>query len=331
MAPRAGFVAAIAGVGLLVAWLGGGPARAGEPADALAAPVPAAPAQPPAAPAQPPPQEVAVKNIEKLLNSARNKMNDFQKEEFQIEMASIKSQGTALQAVKNPKNATADIAKNKMTPEVKAYRDVVLAAAREWHGFQQRYSAIIGRTIKSLEREKPDAPANLQADIDSYVSKFNDKNRTLLMKVAGLYETAADYQGALGVLAAAYQDMPEDKRAGAQDLKMKMADLYSKAGDHAGALAAYKSILDAKPEKDRYKDAKLCEKLGDEYKATGDLKAALDLYKHALSAMSGAKPAKGAKANKAAESLQKKIADLEKKVGPPAPASTPAPAKTPAK
>jgi hypothetical protein len=71
--------------------------------------------------------------------------------------------------------------------------------------------------------------------------------------------------------------------------------------------------------------------MGDEYKATGDLKAALDLYKHALSATGGANLAKGAKANKAHESLQKKIADLEKKIGPSAPASTPAPAKPPAK
>jgi tetratricopeptide (TPR) repeat protein len=330
MALRAGFVAAIAGVGLLVAWLGGGPARAGEPADAPTAPVPAAPTKPPAAPAQPSQQELAVRKIEKLLNSVRDKMNDFQKEEFQIEMVTIKSTGTALQAVKDPKKAADQIAKNTMTPEVKAYRDVALAAARDWQGFQQRYSAI-GRTIKSLEREKPDAPANLQADIDSYVSKFNDKNRTLLMKVAGMYETAADYRGALGLLAAAYQDMPEAKRAGAQDLKMKMADLCAKTGDHVAALAALKSIFDAKPEQDRYKDAKLCEKMGDEYKATGDLKAALDLYKHALSATGSAKPAKGAKANKAVESLQKKIADLEKKIGPPAPASTPAPAKTPAK
>jgi len=325
MGSRVGFVAALAGVGLLVAWLGAGLAGAAEPPDAPAAPAPAAAA--PTAPAQPSPQELAVKKIEKLLNSARDKMNDFQKEEFQIEVAAIKNTGTALQAVKDPKKAAASIAANKMSPEVKAYRDALLAAANQWSGFQQRFAAL-GRTLKTLDRERPNAPANLQADIDALTAKYNAKNRALQVKAAGQYEEAADYRSALGLLTAAYQDIPEDKRAGETALKIEIGDVCAKAGDHAGALAAYKSILDAKPEKDRYNDAKFCEKVGDQYNATGDLKMALDMYKHALDGTGGAK---GGKGNKAADALKKKIADLEKKVGTAPPAAAPAAAKAPAK
>ena len=325
MCSRAGFVAVLAGVGLLVGWLGAGLACAAEPSDAPAAPAPAVPA--PTGPAQPSAQELAVKKIEKLLNSARDRMNDFQKEEFQIEMVAIKSTGTALQAVKDPKKAAANIAANKMSPEVRAYRDALLAAAGQWSGFLQRYSAL-GRIMATLQKERPNAPANLQADIDALASKYNAKNRALQLKAAGQYEEAADYRSALGLLTAAYQDIPEDKRAGETALKIEIGDVCAKAGDHAGALAAYKSILDAKPEKDRYNDAKFCETVGDQYNATGDAKTALEMYKHALDGTGGAK---GAKGNKALDALKKKIADLEKKVGTPAPAAAPAAAKTPAK
>jgi len=312
LAARAAILAA---VGVFMAWPGVSSARAAEP-DA-AQPAPTQPAVPPLLS----PQELAVKKAEKLLNSARDKMNDFQKEEFQIEMASIKSQGVTLQAVKDPKKATEQIAnanaKNAMTPELTAYRNAVLAAAREWLEFQQRYSAI-GRTVKTLQAERANAPANLQTTIDDLAAKFEQKNHSLQLKVAELYETAADYRGALAACTAIYRDIPEDKRAAAHDLKMQIADLCAKTGDNASALAAYKNILDARPEAGRYKDAKLCEKVGDAYKATGDLKNALDMYKRALPAAPVG--AKGAKA-KAVSALQKKIDDIEKKLNPPAPAA----------
>jgi hypothetical protein len=295
---------------MFVAPWGLAPARAAEP-DGV---------QPPVAPAPPSAEELAVKKAEKLINSTRDRMNDFQKEEFQIEMASIRGEGTALQAVKNPKTATDQIAKNALTPELRAYRDVVLAVAGKWREFQQRYSAM-GRTVATLEKERANVPANLQTTIDELATKYNQKNRSLQLKIMELYEKAADYRSALAVAVAAYQEIPEDKRAGERVLTETIADLCAKIGDNAAALAAYKSILEARPEKDRYKDAKLCEKVGDTYKATGDFKNGLVMYKYALSAMGGAKPpAKGAKASKAVDALQKKIADLEKKVGTPAPA-----------
>ena len=267
--------------------------------DPASAEPPATTEQPPATTAQPSPQELAVRKIEKLLYSVRDKMSGLQNDEFQIEMASIQSQGTALQAVKNPKNATEQIAKNAMTPELQAYRDTVLAAARARQELQHRYSAI-GRTIKTLEREKPNAPAGLQADIDACVAKFNMKTRLLEMKVAGLYETAADYKTALAILTAVYQEIPEEKRAGEWELTVKIGDLCAKVGD---------------------------------------LKSALDMYKKALAAMGDAKPDKGGKGGKGgknskAAAVQKKIDALEKKLGtatPAASATAPAAAKAPAK
>jgi len=326
MCPRA-VMAVVLGLMGCLAWPQAGPVLGAEPGADPSPPAdqpPAAAPRSPAAPAAGSPEEAAVRKTEKLVFSVRDKMNDFQKEESPIEVATIKSRGIALQAVKDPKKATEQIAKRAMTPELQAYRNAVLAAVRQWQDFQQRYSGL-GRTVKTLEKERANAPANLQADIDACTSKFNMKNRALQLKVAGLYEEIADYKSALAILTAAYLDVPEDKRAGEAALKMQIADLYAKSGDNAAALAGYKSILDARPEADRYKDAKLCEKLGDAYKATGELRAALDMYNRVLAATGGGgKAAKGAKAGKAVDALQKKIDDIEKKVGPSTPAKAPA-------
>ena len=319
--------AGLAVIGLIAAWPWIGPVVAAEPGaaepGAAEPPAPAqrpAPARPAGTPAEPSAQELAVKRVEKLLTSVRDKMNDFQKEEFQIEMASIKNTGTALQAVKNPKNAADQIAKNAMTPELTAYRNAVLAAAREWVDLQQRYAGL-GRTLKTLEREKPNVPASLQPDIDALVTKFRQKNRSLQLKIVELYEKVADYRGALAVCTAIYRAVPEEERGGAADLAVKIGQLCAKIGDNAGALAAYKSVMDAKPEADRYKDPKFVEQFGDACKAVGDLKTALDMYKRALAAMGGPKTGKGAKAT---AGLQNKIAELEKKLNPSAPAKPPA-------
>ncbi|MCX5653976.1 MAG: hypothetical protein NTY65_04925 [Planctomycetota bacterium] len=285
---------------LAVGW-GIASARAADvgASDPAPAEPPATTEQPPATTAQPSPQELAARKIEKLLYAVRDKMSSLQNDEFQIEMASIQSQGTALQAVKNPKNATEQIAKNAMTPELKAYHDTVLASACAWQELQQRYFAI-GRTIKTLERDKPNAPADLQADIDACAAKFKMKNRLMQMKVASLYETAADYKSAMAILTAVYQEIPEEKRAGEWGLTVKIGDLCAKAGD---------------------------------------LKTALDMYKKALATIGDAKPDKGGKGGKGgknagAAAVQKKIDAIEKKLGaatPAVPASAPAAAKSPAK
>jgi hypothetical protein len=321
--------AVLAVIGVIALWPWIGPVVAAEPGAAepgAAEPgtaEPSAPAKPAETPAEASPQEVAARKVEKLLTSIRDKMSDFQKEEFQIEMATIKSTGAALQAVKNPKKATEQLAKNAVTPDLAAYRNAVLAAARQWLDYQQRYAGI-GRTIKTLEREKPNVPAGLQEDIAALTAKFEQKNRSLQLKIVELYDTAGDYRGALAACSAIYRAIPEEERAGAADLAVLIGDLCAKTGDNAGALAAYKTVLAAKPEADRYKDAKLCEKMGDAYKAAGDAKNALDMYKRAMAATGAAKAAKGGKPPKAVSDLQKKIDDLEKKVAPPAPAKAPA-------
>jgi len=272
----------------------------GLPAAGLDAAEPAA--------AQPSPQEVAVSKVEKLIASARDRMNDYQKQELELELASLKAQQAASQGVKDISKAAAQIAKGEMTAELRAYRNVMLAAAREWHGFAERFAGL-GRILKPLVAERPNVPANLQAQIDSLILRFNQKNRGLQMKVADFYERVAEYRSALAICLALYQDIPEDKRAGEGALKDKIAALCEKCGDNATALTIVKGIVDARPEKDRYADLKLSERLGGLYEKTGDLKNALDVYKRALDAIPAAKRAKGGAA------LQKKIAAVEKKLG----------------
>jgi tetratricopeptide (TPR) repeat protein len=258
--------------------------------------------------AQPSPQEAAVSKVEKLIASARDRMNDYQKQELEMEMASLKAQQAASQGVKDLNKAAAQIAKGEMTAELRAYRNVMLAAAREWHGFAERFSGL-GRTLKPLVAERPNVPANLQTQIDSLILRFNQKNRGLQMKVADLYERVAEYRSALAICMALYQDIPEDKRASEGALKDKIAALCEKCGDNATALTIVKGIVDARPEKDRYADLKLSERLGGLYEKMGDLKNALDVYKRALDAIPADKRAKGGAA------LQKKIAAVEKKLG----------------
>ena len=241
--------------------------------------------------AQPSPQEAAVNKVEKLIASTRARMNDYQKEELDLEMASLKAQQAASQGVKGPAN-----------------RNVMLAAAREWQGFAERFAGL-GRTLKTLVAERPNVPANLQAEVDSLILRFNQKNRGLQMKVADFYERVAEYRSALAICMALYQDIPEDKRAGEGALKDKIAALCEKCGDNATALTIVKGIVDARPEKDRYADLKLSERLGGLYEKMGDLKNALDVYKRALNAIPADKRAKGGAA------LQKKIAAVEKKLG----------------
>ena len=258
--------------------------------------------------AQPSPQEAAVNKIERLIASARDRMNDYQKEEMQLEMASLKARQAASQGVKDLNKATAQIAKGEMTAEIRAYRIVMLATAREWHGFAERFSGL-GRTLKTLVAERPNVPANLQAEIDSLILRFDQKNRSLQMKAADLYEKVAEYRSALAVCMALYRDIPEDKRAGEGALRDKIAALCEKCGDNATALTIVKGIVDARPEKDRYTDTRLSERLGGLYEKTGDPKNALDVYKRALNAIPADKRAKDG------AGLLKKIAAVEKKLG----------------
>jgi tetratricopeptide (TPR) repeat protein len=279
----------------------------GLPAAGLDAAEPAG-GQPAAPGAQPSPQEAAVHKVEKLIASACDRMNDYQKEELQLEMASLKAQQAASQGVKDLNKAASQIAKGEMTAELRAYRAVMLAAAREWQGFVERFSGL-GRILKTLVAERPNVPVNLQAEIDSLILRFDRKNRSLQVKVADLYERVAEYRSALAVCVALYRDIPEDKRGGERALRDKIVGLCEKCGDNATALTIVKGIVDARPEEDRYKDIKLSQRLGGLYEKAGDLKSALDVYKRALDTIPAAKRARDGAA------LEKKIAAVEKKLG----------------
>jgi tetratricopeptide (TPR) repeat protein len=260
----------------------------------------------------PPSGETAASKVEKLIFSTRDRMDAFQKEEFQIQMSTMNAVYAASQGVKDVNKAADQIAKGSLSADLRAYQAAVASAARDWRYFQQRYAGV-GRFIKTLEKERPNVPQNLQADIDGLISRYENKNRGLLLKVADLCEKIADWRGALAVLGEVYQDIPENKRGGERALIERIAGLLEKCGDYAGALNLVKGIVEARPEKDRYKDAKLGDRLGRLYEKTGDLKAALDVYKKTYDAIPADKRAKDG------ANLKKKIAELEKKLNPPPP------------
>ena len=252
------------------------------------------------------PQEAPTAKMEKLVASVRDRLNDYQQEELQIEAHSLRAQQAAMQGLKEPAKVADLIAKGQLTSDLRAYRNTILACAREWSGFQQRFAGL-ERSIKGLTADRPGAPADLQGEIDALVTRFEQKSRGLQMKVGELYERVAEYRSALAIYMAFYKEIPEDKRAAERTLQEKIADVSEKCGDNATALNIVKGLFEARPEKDRFKDTKLGERLGRLYEKIGDLRTALTVYKGTYEGIPAASRAKQGAA------IAKKIAELEKK------------------
>ncbi|MBM4019586.1 MAG: tetratricopeptide repeat protein [Planctomycetes bacterium] len=297
--------------------------------------------------AKPAADEAAVQKMEKQVAGVQDRMSALQQEEFNISMVTLKGQQAAIQGIEGQglDKVRDELAKGSHNKEHLEYRAAMLAAAQQWQAFAEKYSRVLSM-IKTLERDRDKAPAEMQTKIDELSKRAQDKYRSLLEKVADFYDKCAEFRQALQIYASLYQSLPENKRD--RGLKEKLGDLYERTGDLKSALALYKGIFDAIPEKARFKDKNAClklagvyekmgdvrnaaliykgfwdavaekdrtkerstgEKLGDICEKAGDMKSALDLYKACLASI----PAD--KQEKDGAGLRKKIYNLEIKLG----------------
>jgi tetratricopeptide (TPR) repeat protein len=249
-----------------------------------------------------------VVRIQGQVDSLRGRLNALRIEESQLQIAAMKAEWAAAQGLDHADQAAEKLAKGETAPELQRYRATVLRNAQEWQVFRNRFIRLAG-ALKPLERQRDALPGELQAEIDGLSARVSAKDRTLLLRMANLYEKVAEYRAAWAICASVYQDIPEDRRIGERALKEKMASLAEKCGDYRAAATLLKSILDVRPEKDRYNDRKLGERLGDLYVKSGAPREALDLYRRLYAAM----PQQEREKNGAG--LHDKIAAIEQKLG----------------
>jgi hypothetical protein len=219
--------------------------------------------------------ETAAVKIEKQVANVQERMTALQQEEFTVSMAAMKAQQAA-QGTEDPNKIRDELAKGNHKREYLEYKAACENAAQQYQALAEKYLRVVNM-VKTLERDREKAPAELQPKIDELSRRAQDKYRSLLEKVADLYDKCAGYKMALQIYLTLYQAVPEDKRDRA--LKEKIADLYEKVGDLKNAAALYKAIFDSLPEKSRFKDKKICEKLGGLYEKADDLRSALAIYK----------------------------------------------------
>jgi hypothetical protein len=218
-------------------------------------------------------------------------------------MAEVAAQGAA--KGQDVQKIRQELEKGSKKAEHLQYRAAVEAVAGQYRALAERCGRIVNMT-KTLERDREKAPADVQARIDAVSKLAADKYRSLLGKVAELYDKCADAKNALAAYQSIYQMTPEAKRD--RPMKQKLADLCKKVGDARNAAALYKAILESIPENERYKDRKLVEDAAAACKDAGDLRTALLLYKALWDAIPEKDRAKD-------WALGEKLADLCEKAG----------------
>lgn len=246
--------------------------------------------------------------IEGQVASLRDRLNALRIEESQIQVVAMKAEWLAAQDIDRADQAAEKMAKGEATGELQPYRAAVLRNAQEWQVFRSRFARMAG-ALRPLQRQRDALPRDLRAEIDGLDARVAAEERTLLIRIANLYEKVAECRAAWAICASAYRDIPEDRSAGERALKEKRAGLAEKCGDTRAAVTLLKGILDARPEKDRYNDRKLGERLGDLCAKAGAPREALDLYRRLYAAI----PERDREKNGA--SLHDKIAALEQKLG----------------
>ncbi|MBE3098817.1 MAG: hypothetical protein IMZ44_17010 [Planctomycetes bacterium] len=228
--------------------------------------------------------EAAVERVESQIFTLQNRLDGLQMEEYQLQMAMMKAEGAAAQDLAEPHKAAEQIAEGSVSPGLRRYREAVLRSVQEWQTFRGRYAGF-ARTLRPLERQREGLPPQVQAKIDALVARAEAKDRSLLARIANLYEKIAEYRSAMAACMAVYQAIPPDRRDGERALKEQIAGLAEKCGDYGVAVAVITSIMEARPEKDRYGDKRLGERLGDLYAKSGDLGSAFLTYKATFEAI----------------------------------------------
>ncbi|MBE3070326.1 MAG: hypothetical protein IMZ66_08830 [Planctomycetes bacterium] len=225
-----------------------------------------------------------VERLEKQVFAFEDRLDRLQIEESELQMATMKAEWAAARSLAEPGKAGEQMAKGALSPELRRYRDAVLRGVQQWQAFRGRFVRFAA-TVRPLEHQREGLPPRVRAKINNLLARVQAKDRSLLVKLANLYEKVAEYRSAMAARMTIYKAMPPDRRAGERAFTEKIADLAEKCGDYRTALTLIRSVVEARSEKDRYGDKRLGERLGDLYAQSGDPGSAFQAYKATFEAI----------------------------------------------
>jgi len=238
----------------------------------------AALASPGLAPAYTRDKEDDASDIEKQVESINEALMTLQDQEFSLTMQISQAQQKAQALLKNPGNASKELAQGKRSPGLLKYKAVLMASARQLQQFDRRLAPLM-KQAQALQRNRDKAGEAVRAMIDSVTDTVQGKHRTNLEKIGNLYEQAAEWRPALAAYLQVYSSIPEAERAKNADLIKTIADLTDKVGDPKRALALFNRLFEQKKPEQRYKDTELAERVADLHAKTGNPQTALEIYR----------------------------------------------------
>jgi tetratricopeptide (TPR) repeat protein len=250
-------------------------AAGGQPeAAAPETPASAAPEKPDETPK--PKAATAAARLEKQVTDLEQKLTSLGVEEMDV---ALKTQGAMMKAnefLQDPKKAPEDIAKGRMTPELREYQKIMRACAHQWQVFDVKYTPVMG-SIRALQRDK--ATAEFRPRLAALDERAQAKHRANLQRMAEYLERAGDTKIAIEIYGGLLQGLPEGQRAERRSLKEKIAGAYEQAGDFKRSLAAYKEVYEMAPKDGSPAHLNLMLKLAYIYDCNDDPKGALEMYR----------------------------------------------------
>ncbi len=217
-------------------------------------------------------------DIEKQVQRINESLMALQDQEFSLTMQISQAQQKAQALIKNPGNASKELARGKRSPALLKYKAVLIASARRLQQFDRRLAPLM-KQAEALQRKRDQAGETVQAMIDSVTATLQGKHRTNLEKIGNLYEQAAEWRPALAAYLQVYSSIPKTQQTKNPDLVKTIADLYDKVGNPKQALSLFNQLFEKRKPEKRYKDTELAERVADLHAKTGKPQTALEMYR----------------------------------------------------
>ena len=226
------------------------PAAASEKVPAPAADKPPEP-QPPTPPKEPPPkvsaqEAVAIERVEKQIASIRDKLASLQNEEMEVSVKAQKILLAGSEKVKDMEHASENLSKGKMKGGLAEYKQSLATSVQMWQAFGEKVNRLV-IVAKGLDRERERAPKSVQPKIQDIFSQVEVKYRSIVLKMADLYERGGDYRNAVIFYQAALELLPEKERYRDKDLVQWMAGMLEKLKEFRVELQLLKAYAAANP------------------------------------------------------------------------------------
>jgi tetratricopeptide (TPR) repeat protein len=207
--------------------------------------------QPPAPLKEPPPQvsaqeAVAIERAEKQVASVRDKLAALQTEEMAI---SNKVQNILLAGSENVKDmghASENLSKGRVEGGLAEYRQALATSIQMWQAFGEKVNHLLS-VARTMERNRERSPKSVQPKIQEIFSQVEAKYRSIILKIADLYERGSDYRNAVILYQMALELLPEKTRYRDKELVQKMVELLEKLKEFKVELQLLKAYAAANP------------------------------------------------------------------------------------